>query len=80
MNDPMYALTMAAANLKVTAPEQFEALLGAFQLVVDKENTALLSAPAGGIFQAQGRANLAKELRDRLEKCLDQRKNYQNRA
>jgi hypothetical protein len=79
-NDPNFYLTIAASNLKVAVPDQFEALLGAFQLIEDKERAAFLAAPAEGIFQAQGRANLAKELRERLEKCLEQRKNYQNRA
>jgi len=79
-NDPGFYLTIAASNLKVAVPDQFEALLTAFQMVEEKEKAAFFSAPADGIFQAQGRANLAKELRERLERCLDQRKTYQNRA
>lgn len=79
-NDPNYYLVIAASNLKVAVPDQFVALLGAFQMIEEREKAAFLAAGSEGIFQAQGRANLAKELRERLEKCLEQRKTYQNRA
>jgi hypothetical protein len=78
-DDPWFHITIAASNLKVVAPEQFEALVRAVQLLADKENKALLAAGAEGIMGAQGRTNMALQLRDRLVNCMDQRKNYQNR-
>lgn len=78
-NDPMYAVTMAAANLKAAAPDQFEKLLDAARLLEDKSITDFLAADAAGIFGAQGRANLARELRKRFEECLEKRKAYETR-
>lgn len=79
-DDPWFHLTIAASNLKVNQPEQFEALVRAFQMLVEKENKALLAAGTEGIMGAQGRTNLALTIRDRLVNCMEQRKNYQNRA
>jgi len=75
----MMLLTIAASNLKVAVPDQFDALLRAFQVLADKENKTLLAAGSEGIMGAQGRANLANTIKDRLEKCLEQRKTYENR-
>ena len=63
-----------------TAADQFAALERAVQMVVDKENKALLAAGAEGIMGAQGRTNLASQIRDRLVNCLEQRKNYEKRS
>ena len=79
-DDPWFHLTMAASNLKVAAPDQFEALVRAVQLLVDKETKTLLAAGPEGIMGAQGRTNLATQVKDRLVNCLEQRKNYQNRV
>lgn len=80
-NDPLYAITMAAANLKIVAPEQFDALVAAFKQLEDRYQTELNTAADGVlIFNAQGRSWLAGQLRQRLANCLDQKKNYENRA
>lgn len=79
-DDPWFHLTIAASNLKVAAPDQYEALVRSFQLIFEKENKALLSAGTEGIMGAQGRTNLAITIRDRLVNCMEQRKNYQNRV
>lgn len=79
MNDPMYALTMAAANLKVVAPEQFEALLKAFQMLDDKSMVDLRSSPPEQIMSAQGRSGLAFQLRQRFEQCMEKRREYEKR-
>jgi hypothetical protein len=79
-DDPWFHITIAASNLKVIVPEQFEALVRAVQLLADKENKGLLAAGTEGVMAAQGRTNLAFQIRDRLVNCMDQRKNYQNRA
>jgi hypothetical protein len=78
--DARFHLTIAASNLKVAAPEQFEALLRAFQMLDEQAGTALRSAPPDGIFNAQGRAALASDLRKWLETCMEQRRTYENRG
>ena len=78
--DPWFHLTVAASNLKVAVPDQFGALLVALQLLAQKENRALLAAGGEDLLRAQGRTNLAIQITDRLEKCMEQRKNYQNRV
>ena len=76
----MFHLTIAASNLKVAAPDQFEALIRAFQMLEDKAMADLLSAPSVGIVNAQGKADMVKQLKSRLVDCMEQRNKYQNRA
>jgi hypothetical protein len=79
-DDPWFHITIAASNLKVAVPDQFDALVRAVQLLADKENKTFLAAEGEALPRAQGRTNLVFQLRDRLVNCLEQRKNYQNRA
>lgn len=76
----MYAITMAAADLKVVAPEQFERLVRAFQQLEEKYKQDLIAADANVIFGVQGRTWLASQLKARLEKCHEQKRQYENRA
>ena len=76
----MYAITMAAANLKAVAPEQFERLVEAFKVLEGRYQQDLVVANADMIVGVQGRTWLAGQLRQRLEKCHEQRLNYENRA
>lgn len=78
--DPWYELTMAASNLKVGLPEQYERLVEAFKQLEEKSKTDLLAADAGVILNAQGQASMASKIRERIEMCLEKRKSYQNRA
>ena len=79
-NDPLYHLTLAAANLKVVAPEQFDALVKSFKMLEERYQSELNVAGADVIFNVQGRSWLVGQLRQRLENCLDQKKHYENRA
>lgn len=79
-SDPLYAITMAAADLKGAAPEFFAKFLDAIKKLENRYKDDLTTAPAASIFNVQGQASLATVLRQRLEKCTEQRKNYQNRA
>lgn len=79
-DDPWFHLTIAASNLKIVAPDQYAALERAFQLLADRENKALLAAGPEGVMAAQGRTNLAIQMRDRLVDCMEKRKTYANRA
>jgi len=80
MKDPMYEITMAAANLKIVAPEQYDALLKAFQMLDDKTGSDLRASPPEMIMSQQGRAALAFQLRQRFEQCMERRKEYEKRA
>jgi hypothetical protein len=80
ISDPLYSITMAAANLKVAAPEQFAALVEGFRHLETKYRTEFSIAGPDVIFGAQARSWLASQLVGRLENCLEQRKNYQMRA
>jgi len=80
-NDPMYAITVAASHLKIAAPEQFDALVGAFRQLEDRYRNELMSASDGNmVFNAQGRTWLAAMLTARLANCIELKKNYENRA
>lgn len=76
----MYAITMAASDLKVAAPEQYEKLVRAFQQLEEKFKQDLIAADASVIFGVQGRTWLASQLRNRLEKCHEQKRQYEQRA
>jgi hypothetical protein len=76
----MYAIVMAAANLKVTAPEQFEQLVEAFRQLEERYKTDLIVADSSVIFGFQGRAWLGSQLRQKLERCLELRNNYEKRS
>lgn len=76
-NDPWYEITMAASNLKVGLPDQFEALVEAFKQLEERLTSDLKAADAGVILNSQGQAALATKIRERLELCLEKRKSYQ---
>lgn len=75
----MFAITLAAADLKVAAPEQFLALVKAFGQLEDKLNKDFHAADATVIFSAQGKSWLIAQLRARLEKCQEQKQQIENR-
>jgi hypothetical protein len=79
-NDPWYDITIAASNLKIAVPDQFDRFVEALKQLEEKYKSDLLAAEAGGILNAQGQASAATELRKRVEMCLEKRKAYQNRA
>lgn len=79
-NDPWYELTIAASNLKVALPEQFEKLVEAFKQLEEKLKLDLFAADRGVILNAQGQASVVAKIRERVEQCLEKRKSYQNRA
>ena len=78
--DPWYELTMAASNLKIGLPEQYEKLVEAFKQLEEKLKLDLYAADAGVILNVQGQASLVAKVRERMETCLEKRKAYQNRA
>jgi len=71
---------MAASNLKLGLPEQFERLVEAFKQLEEKMKLDLFAADASVILNAQGQASMVAKIRERVELCLEKRKAYQNRA
>lgn len=76
----MFALTLAAADLKTVAPEQFARLVDAFAQIEAKLGKDYLAAEANVIFGAQGKAWLIGQLRARLENCYDQKRLIEKRV
>jgi len=70
MRDPFYDVVLAAAELKLAAPREYEKLLVAVRLVEERCRNDLLSAEANVIFPVQGKAQLVTHLRQKLENCL----------
>lgn len=79
MSDPLYAITLAAADLKAVAPEQFAKLVEAFALLEATHYKAFLAADAASIFGAQAKAGLSATLRARLENCYEMKRQIENR-
>jgi hypothetical protein len=76
----MFDITLAAADLKVSLPEQFERLVEAFRKLEDKFQREFNAADAGVIYGAQGKVWMVSQLRARLEKCVEQKHQIENRA
>jgi len=76
----MYDITMAAADLKVSVPDQFGRLVVAFRALEEKYQREFIAADPNVIFGAQGRAWLAMQLRARLEFCLEQKNEIEKRS
>lgn len=70
MSDPYADIVLAAAELKVTAMPQYQSFLHALEVLDKKLKADLLAAEPGGIFQAQGQAQVITKLRGKLEECL----------
>ena len=70
MSDPFYPLVVAAAELKLAAPREFDNFIEAFKALEDRTRTELIAAEPNVIFAAQGKAWLVAHLRKKLEDCL----------
>jgi hypothetical protein len=75
----MFAITLAAADLKIVAPEQFNALVEAFRKLETKASADLHAAGGEAIYGAQGKSVLMMQLRQRLENCLEQKNQIEKR-
>jgi len=71
---------MAAASLKIIAPEQYDRLVEALKQLEEQTKSNLIAANADTIFHLQGQASVVTQLRKRFEDCLEQRSKYQNRV
>jgi len=79
MSDPMFLVVMAAADLKLAAPQQYERLTEALKIFEERCRDDLQAAEPTVIFPAQGKAQLITQLRQKFEQCLDLRAKYEAR-
>jgi hypothetical protein len=70
MSDPLYDIALAAADLKLASPREFDRLLEAFRKLEERYRVDLYAADASSILAAQGRAVTAANIRTKLETCL----------
>lgn len=70
---------MAAAELKLAAPREYDKLLEAVRVFENRCRDDLQAAEPNVIFPAQGKAQLVTQLRQKLEDCLDLRAKYEAR-
>lgn len=79
MSDPLVPFVLAAAELKIAAPRQFDQLVEAVRVFEERCRDDLSAAEATVIFPAQGKAQLVTQLRQKLEGCLELRAKYEAR-
>lgn len=79
MSDPIYGIVVAAAELKLAAPREYDNLVSAFKRLEDRSNAELRAAEPNVIFGAQGKAQLLTLLRKKLEDCLEIKTNTEKR-
>jgi hypothetical protein len=78
--DPLSALVLAAAEMKIAAMPQFNAVVTALKELEEKFKTDLMAAEPDQIFGAQGRAQLARQIRQKFEDCLKLREDIKRRS
>lgn len=79
MSDPLHQIVLAAAELKLAAPKEFEKLVQSFKVVEESLRTEFYAAGPNVIFTAQGKAGLMVQLHRRLEQCIELRAKYDPR-
>jgi hypothetical protein len=79
MSDPLAGIVIAATELKLAAPKEYEKLLDAMRALEARCQADLNAAEPNVIFPAQGKVNLIIQLRQKLEDCLDLRAKYEAR-
>lgn len=79
MNDPLYGIVMAAADLKFAAPEAFDKLVEAMREYERRAMSDLLAAAPDVIVGAQSKAWVLSQLRTKLEDCVSLRATYATR-
>jgi hypothetical protein len=80
MADPLHQVVMAAAELRLAAPQEYEKFVAAVKTYEIRCQADFLAAEASGIFSAQGKAQLIVQLRQKLENCHQLRANFEART
>jgi hypothetical protein len=79
MSDPAFGIVMAAVELKLAAPREYDGLVEAMKTFEQRCMADFLAAEAGGIFLAQGKAQVVTQLRQKLENCLKLKAGYERK-
>jgi hypothetical protein len=79
LSDPLHDIAIAATELKVGMPQEFERLVEAFKKLEHRSKVDLYAADASGIMAAQGRAVIVRNIRTKLETCLQIRSQSEKR-
>jgi hypothetical protein len=79
LSDPLHDIAMAATELKLGMPNEFERLVEAFKRLDHRCKADLYAADASGIMAAQGRAVVVRNIRTKLETCLQIRSQSEKR-
>jgi len=69
----MFDIANTACDLKLGMPDAYERFVEAFKRLEERCRLDFYAADASGIMGAQGRANLASNIRTKLETCLQVR-------
>jgi hypothetical protein len=73
MSDPLYDIALAASDLKLGMPNEFDRLVEAFKKFEERCKTDFYAADSNTILAAQGRAVISSNIRTKLETCLQLR-------
>lgn len=79
MSDPLYGVVMAAAELKLAAPREYEKFVEAVRVFEQKTRDDFQAAEGNVIFLAQGKSQLVTQLHQKLRDCLDLRAKFEAR-
>lgn len=79
MSDPLYAISMTAADLKLAAPREFDRFVETLKNFEMRCGDELYAAGPDGIFPAQGKAQLMRLLRQKIEDCLKIKATHETR-
>lgn len=79
MSEPLFDIAITAADLAARLPQEWEKFIEAFKRLDERSRTDFYAAGADAIMSAQGRAVLARDLRTKLETCLQIRRQAEER-
>ena len=79
MSDPLHTLALIACDIKAGAPNSFASLLLTVQQWEEKSIDEFLAAPPDAILGAQSKANMVRQLRQKLQNCTTIRDQVEKR-
>jgi hypothetical protein len=80
MADPFHDVAMAAADLKIAAPREFDVFVATLDKLEKRMMADLLAAGPDGIFTSQGKALLSQQLKKKIEECMSIKNQTDNRG
>lgn len=79
MSDPLFPIALAACDLKAAAPKSFDDLIKAMKAWEERTIDDLLAAGPSDIVGAQSIARTARQIRTKLETCMQTRDTAERR-